>query len=116
MAQEIIDLVKTMGSGEWNEELLEKLCQVVCRQLERWLRPGVTVEDCGGTFPIAAAWMVLGALYRAGQSGQVESFTAGDLTIKTGTASRGQELEEQARRLMAPYCVETGFAFQGVKG
>ena len=116
MTQEIISLVKTMGSGEWDEELLEKLSQVVQGQLESWLRPGVTVEDCGGAFPIAAAWMVLGTLYGSSDSGQVESFSAGDLTIKTGTHSRGQELEEQARRLMAPYCRETGFAFQGVKG
>lgn len=116
MIQEITALVKAMGSGEWDEELLERLSQVAQQQLESWLRPGVTVEDCGGAFPIAAAWMVLGALYRSRDSGQVDSFSAGDLTIKTGAGGHGRELEEQARRLMAPYCRETGFAFRGVKG
>jgi hypothetical protein len=113
MTQEIVELVHTMGSGDWDEALVERLSQAEEREVTGWLRPGVTAQDCGGAFPIAAAWMVLSALYHSEAS--VESFSAGDLTIRTG-GDRGRELEEQARRLMAPYCTQSSFAFQGVRG
>lgn len=116
MDQEIAALVRAMSGEDWDEGLVQRMCETVRRQLESRLRPGVTVKECGGAFPIAAAWMALGALRSGASEGQVESFSAGDLTIRTGGSGRGWELEEQARRLMAPYCQETGFAFQGVKG
>ena len=110
-------LVRAMGSGSWDETLLEKLCQAVQAELEGRLRPGLTAQDCGGAFPVAAAWLVLGALYDSGGAGQVESFTAGELTVRTGGgSSHSAQLREQALRLMAPYCAEEGFAFRGVPG
>ena len=61
MLQEIVSLVQEMGSGDWDEGLVQRMCQVAQTQLTGRLRPGVTAEDCGGAFPIAAAWMALGA-------------------------------------------------------
>lgn len=116
MVQEIADLVRAMGSGDWDERLVQGLCQAAQVQLEERLRPGVAAEDCGGAFPIAAAWMVLGALYDSASAAGVEYFSAGDLTIRTGESGRSRNLNEQARRLMAPYCRETEFAFRGVPG
>lgn len=112
-----MDLVKAMGSGSWDETLLEALCGAVSEQLEGRLKDGLTAQDCGGAFPVAAAWMALGALYDSGGSGQVESFTAGDLTVRAGDfAAHSQQLREQAERLMAPYLAQTGFACQGAPG
>ena len=51
-------LVRAMGSGSWDETLLEKLCQAVQAELEGRLKPGLTAQDCGGAFPVAAAWLV----------------------------------------------------------
>ncbi|MBQ8852147.1 MAG: hypothetical protein IJZ66_06905 [Oscillibacter sp.] len=116
MLQEIMDLVKAMGSGDWDESLVQRMCQVAQTQLTIRLRPGVTAEDCGGAFPIAAAWMALSTLYACGEADGVESFSAGDLTIRTSGGGRSQSLEDQARKLMAPYCKETAFAVQGVRG
>ena len=111
-----MDLVKVMGCEDWDEELVQRMCQVAQTQLTARLRPGVTAEDCGGAFPIAAAWMALSALYAGGAAEEVESFSAGDLTIRTGGGGRSLALEEQAGKLMAPYCRETAFAFRGVRG
>lgn len=117
MLQEIVSLVQEMGSGDWDEGLVRRMCQVAQTQLTIRLRPGVTPEDCGGAFPIAAAWMALGSLYECDGTTGVESFSAGDLTIRTGNGGqRSKDLQHEAMRLMAPYCRESGFAFQGVPG
>lgn len=116
MVREIKDLVMAMGSGEWDEGLVLGICQAAQTQLEGRLKPGLKPEDCGGAFPIAAAWLALNHLYACGGAEDVESFTAGDLTIRTGGGRRGKILEQQARELMAPYCREVTFAVQGVKG
>lgn len=116
MTQEVAALVRAMSGVDWDEGVLERLCRLAQKDLERQLRPGVAAQDCGGAFPVAAAWMALELLEKQG-AGDVESFSAGDLTVKMGeTAGKGRCLGAQARRLMAPYCVEEGFAFQGVPG
>lgn len=116
MLQRIMDLAAAMDGGDWDEELMRSMCQTAMARLERRLKGGVTPEECGEAFPVAAAWMALGGLYVCGDAQAAESFSAGDLTIRTGTRQRGHTLEEQARRLMAPYCEEDTFAVQGVKG
>ena len=104
-----------LGRGDWDEALVLGICQAAQSQLEGRLKPGLKPEDCGGAFPIAAAWMALGHLYACDEAEGVESFSAGDLTVRTG-GSRSKVLERQARELMAPYCREITFAVQGVKG
>ncbi len=114
MVQQIVELVRAMSTEVWDEKLLEQVCQMAMEQLERELRPGVTAADCGGAFPVAAAWMALAALEECGQNAGVESFSAGGLSIRT--RSGGGSLRQQARQLMAPYCRLRDFAFQGVRG
>lgn len=116
MTQEIMELVQAMGREDWDEGVLQRLCQTVEGQLESRLRPGVSAGDCGGAFPIAAAWLVLELLEEGGGLGGVRSFSAGDLTVSTGSGQEGRSLGRQAWRLMAPYCVEEGFAFRGARG
>lgn len=112
-----MSLVQAMGSEEWDEDLVRRMCQVAQTQLTIRLRPSVAAEDCGGAFPIAAAWMALGSLHECGTDAGVESFSAGDLTIRTGSGTqRSKTLQEEAMKLMAPYCRESGFAFRGVPG
>lgn len=106
-------LVRTLGGGTDQEELLVMLCQAAETELAGRLRPGLTPEDCESAFVPAAAWMVL-AWLQAGEAG-VASFTAGNLTIHR-TGQGAAELTAQAERLMAPYLVDGGFSFQGVAG
>lgn len=109
-----------MGAGQ--EELLLPLVQAVSEQLSRRLREGVTTEDCGPAFPLAAAMTAmdrLSAVTGGGDSGGVTSFTAGDLTIRRESGNSGQggkSLSAQAEGLLAPWLGDTGFVFQGVEG
>lgn len=110
-----MDLAAAMGAESWEEGLVRSMCRTAQEQLERQLRPGVRPEDCGEAFPVAAAWMALSNLYAAGGAEQVESFTAGSMTIRTG-GNGARTLAEQAGQLMAPFCRENTFAAMGVKG
>lgn len=118
MTQEIMALCGAMGAAADQEELLLPLIQVVCDQLDERLREGVTREDCGPAFPLAAAMTVmdrLSGITGGGSTGEVTSFTAGDLTIRQEAGS-GKSLSEQAEELLAPWLKAAGFCFQGVEG
>jgi hypothetical protein len=104
-----------MGAGEEQEELLLPLIEAAVTALEMRLRKGVTAEDCGQAFPLAAAMLAMDGLEQAQGMGRVTGFTAGDVTIQTGNAGAG-DYAAQAQRLLAPWLGETGFAFRGVRG
>ena len=86
-----------------------------CEVRDLLAQAGLEPADCKTAFVTAAAWMALAAMEADG--GAVESFTAGDLTIRgTGSAQRSRELRAQAERVMDPYLVDGGFCFRGVRG
>ena len=120
MTQEIMALCGAMGAAADREELLLPLIQTVCDQLAGRLREGITPEDCGPAFPLAAAMTAmdrLSGMTGGGNAGEVTSFTAGDLTIKRQVGSAaGKSLSEQAEELLAPWLKSAGFCFQGVEG
>lgn len=114
MLDQVVSLALTMGAGEENRALLEILCQAAMEELKGKLKTATEPQDCGSAFPVAAAWLALEGLEVAA-GGTVESFTAGDMTVRTGKTSAAG-LRQQAMRLMGPYFGETEFAFQGVRG
>lgn len=116
MEDEILNLAVTLGKvGDGERERLGVLCAAAARELERGLREGVSREDCGDVFPLAAAWIALEDLGRGDRCGDVESFTAGGLTIRTG-GSGGDDLRRRGRELMEPYLLDQNFSFLGVPG
>ncbi len=114
-------LCGAMGAPQDQEELLLPLVQAVSEWLSGRLRAGVAPEDCGPAFSLAAAMLVMDWLsgMTGGRSGEVASFTAGDLTIRKESGSgglAGKSLSAQAEGLLAPWLGDTGFVFQGVAG
>ena len=99
------------GAGEAEEALLELLCQAAEQQWEKWLRPGMTTEDCGKAFPCAVA-------ARGGEG--VSGFTAGSVSVRIRGAAEScalaESLRRTAERLMAPFAVPDDFCFRGVRG
>lgn len=119
MTEQILALCRAMGAGQ--EELLLPLAQAVESQLAGRLKEGVSPGDCGTAFSLAAAMLVmdrLSGMTGGGGTGEVTSFTAGDLTIRKETESGGRDnsLPAQAESLLAPWLRDDGFAFQGVEG
>ena len=76
-------------------------------------------EDCGA-FPCAAALLAAAGLLPCRDGGDVERFTAGEVSLQTGgngglCAAAGL-LRRQAAAMMAPYWADDSFAFAGVRG
>ena len=115
MMEEILALCKAMGAAEDQQTLLLPLIEAVSAALEGRLKGGVTPQDCGSAFALAAAMLVMDALELAAGGARVESFTAGDVSIRTGSGGESSA-KAQAERLLAPWLGETGFAFRGVAG
>ncbi len=117
MTEKIMDLCRTMGAPKDQEELLLPLVQAAQERLRGRLRAGVEPEDCAAVFPLAAAMLAMEGLEACAGGGRVTSFTAGEVSVRTGGARTGSaSLSAQAERLLAPWLGETGFAFQGVRG
>ena len=96
--------------------LLRLLCGTAVSNLSRQLREEITPEDCREEFVAAASLYALSSLNSAEDSGKVEEFKAGDLTVKQGAASldaASRCLERQAEQIIRPY-LKDSFSFQGV--
>ena len=119
MTERILELARGMCGAEEEDALLEALCHAAETAWRLRLKDGVTTEACGEAFLCAAA-LSAAADHLAGQcGGSVESFTAGEISIKrqSGTGNHGSEaMRQAAERLMAPYVVQERFAFKGVRG
>ena len=121
MEEKILSLAMALsGAGEAREETLKLLCAQAAEELSGRLREGLSPEECGSAFPVAAAWLAL-ALLRSGESAEgVESFSAGDLTIRRAGGGTALEdaagLRRQAEEVMGPYLRDRTFSFRGVPG
>jgi len=112
--EEILTLCMAMGASGEQEGLLRPLIEGVSAALEQELKTGLTPQDCAGAFAAAAAMLTMDALDSA--EGAVDSFTAGEVSIRTAAPSSGGSRSAAARRLLAPWLKERGFAFRGVSG
>ena len=94
--------------------LLEVLCRSAAAALSAQLREGLAPEDCLADFVPAAALMALAAVSEAGEDAAVESFTAGDVSVrKERNSAAANCLRHQARVMMMPH-IRDPFAFLGV--
>ena len=108
------------GADEKEQDLLETLCAAAEASWTARLRESVAVEDCGEAFCCAAAFTAAADFAVARRAGGAVSFTAGEISVKTGEGadqvSLASALRETAERLMAPYAEAGDFAFKGVRG
>lgn len=112
--EDCLSLAKVLGDvpeSEWPK--LEILCEAAQSELRRRLRPGVTEADCGEALPLAGAFLALAGLE---EGGEVERFSAGDLTIQSSGSGKSIAYRGQAQRVMAPWLNDGGFVFRGVRG
>lgn len=101
-------------------DLLKALCLAAEAAWRGRLRENVSEEECAEALCCAAALTAAGGrLLGRGDDG-IASFTAGAVSIRsresTGNAALAEALQEAAERIMEPYCRETEFHFQGVRG
>ena len=116
MTQRIMELARTLGRvSSDEEELLDVLCGTAQTELTAALKEGICPEDCSEAFALAGAWLVLAGLEVSRGAGQAQSFTAGDVTIRSASAAdKADMLRAQAKRLMSAWTNDYTFVFYGV--
>ena len=122
MTEEILALAATLSQpAEEQRELLRLLCTAAQRELTAKLKEGCTAEECGESFLCAAALLAAANFHSVtAAGGDAVSFAAGSVSVNTGGSSeqakRAALLRRQAKRLLAGWLKDDGFAFRGVKG
>ena len=118
MTEQVMELVRALGSAGRDEDVLRMVCAAACRTLDRRLRDGLTAEDCEGAYPLAAAWLAMDWL-RGSQGLGLDGITAlsaGDISVRREGSVDGEKLSDRAFALMAPWLRDDGFVFRGVRG
>ena len=116
MTEQVMELLRTMGGTGPEESVLRTLCENACALLDRQLKDGLTAEDCGGTYPLAAAWIALDWLRGSQGMDGVTYLSAGDLTVRREGGGDDGALSQRAYEIMKPFLRDDGFVFRGVKG
>lgn len=99
---------------EDKDVLLEALCRSAVVSLRNRLREGLMPEDCQTEFVTAASMYALAAMSSVSEFGDLEQFSAGDLTLRRSNHDVAANcLRTQADVLMAPY-VKPATVFMGV--
>ena len=105
---------------EEERPLLTAMCTAAMAELAGRLRKGLAPEDCGDAFPCAAALLAAARMLPCRGGGDVEQFSVGDVSVRTGGGSGINEtaaaMRRQADSMLTAYCGDGEFAFLGVKG
>ena len=116
MTEQVLELLRALGGAGQDEAVLRTLCESACRTLDSRLKDGLTAEDCGGAYPLAAAWLTLEWLRGSQGIDGVTYLSAGDLTVRREGGGDDGSLSQRAREIMSPFLRDDGFVFRGVKG
>lgn len=120
MLEQIIQLAETIVQpSEAEQPLLTALCAAAETELTRRLREGLSQEDCGSAFPCAASLLAAAGILPCRIGGDVEQFSAGDVSLRTGgsrVCETAAAMRRQAASMMADYWEDGTFAFWGVQG
>lgn len=121
MLEQIVHLAEAIVQpSEAEKVLLTALCAAAETELARRLREGLSPEDCGDAFPCAAALLAAAGLLPCRSGGDVEQFSAGDVSLRTGGGGQVCEaaaaMRRQAASMMAGYWGDDLFTFLGVQG
>ena len=115
MTEQVLELLLALGGAGQDEDVLRTLCQNACEVLDRRLKDGLTAEDCGEAYPLAAAWLALDWLRGSQGMDGVTYLSAGDLTVRREGGDDGA-LSRRAMKLISPFLRDDGFVFRGVRG
>lgn len=116
MTERVMELVQVLAGTGQDKEMVRTLCGSVCRMLDRRLKDGLTAEDCGEDYPLAAAWLVTEWLRDGRGLEGVTALSAGDISVRREGSGDSGKLAQRAFRLMAPYLRDDEFVFRGMSG
>jgi hypothetical protein len=99
---------------------LTAMCEAAGTELENRLRDGVTAEELGSAFVSAAGVLALSMYIQLGDTSDIGSFKAGNVTVSLrggdSRAASAASLRRQAELMLAAWLKDRGFDFMGVRG
>lgn len=120
MLEQIICLASAIVRPAGDEcPLLRAMCTAAMTELAGRLRTGVEPGDCGDAFVCAAALLAASRMLPCRSGGDVEQFSVGDVSVRTGgsgISGAADAMRRQAESMLTAYCGDSEFAFLGVKG
>ena len=100
------------GMEEGEAQGLSLCCQMAVEELTGMLKQGVTAEDCGDSFALAAAQVALADWWSL--NGRPKKFTAGEVTVEEGQVDPAA-LRRQALHRLTGKLKDSGVALRGVR-
>lgn len=111
--KETVKLAAGICGADETDETLIALVQAAESCLALRLREGVSPEDCGKAFPIAAAMWAAELYGDSRGSGGITGFTAGSVSVTM--EGKGDRVTSSVENLLAPWLRDGGFSFRGVQ-
>ena len=99
---------------EAEQTVLLQYCNAAAAQCRARLRSDVEEAGAATVLEQACAMLAAALFLDAGEHGEIQSFTAGKLSVTTRSGNRAQRLQQCAETLLAPYSAGH-FAFLGVQ-
>ena len=66
MEQQVLTYVRKLKKTDVDEDVVELLCRCACGRLDSLLADGVSSQDCGESYLLAAAWLVSFVVFQVG--------------------------------------------------
>ena len=110
--EEILTLAMELCGMDKHSSLLESICHAAERFLQLRLRDDVVPVDCGRAYPLAVASIAAKAYNEGVSPRALESFSAGDLSIRMD--SQSDRFVSATLNLMRPFLKDDTFSFLGV--
>lgn len=105
-------MAAAISGCEKEDDLLAALCECASNVLKTRLKDGVTVEDCGKAFPVAAAALAAKAWEDGVGERAISSFAAGSVSLSV--TQEGDRFTSAAIEMLRPWMKDSEFGFQKV--
>ena len=113
MVEKVFSLaLELSGMEEGEAQGLSLLCQMAVEELTGMLKQGVTPENCGDSFVLAAAQVAVVDWWSL--NGRPKKFTAGEVTVEEGQVDPAA-LRKQALHRLSGKLKDSGVALRGVR-
>ena len=115
MNSDILSYAARLAGEQADQTLLAALCAAAESELRARLREGVSAEELGATFQIAAGVLAVSMYCAMEHPERVRDFKAGSVSVHYGGAeSTPESLRTAAEALLSAYLTDRGFDFRGV--
>lgn len=115
MNSEIFSYAERLAGENADQALLTALCAAAEAELRVRLREGVSADELGTTFHIAAGVLAVSMYCAMEHPERIRDFKAGSVSVHYGGAEGTPEsLRAAAEALLSAYLTDRGFDFRGV--